>query len=128
MVSLIAPDCATWPLPLQEKLVTPAGSGSLTATLVAVLGPVLVTTMVYVVVWPATTVLTPSVLVTPTFTWGVSVSVSVAVSLELKTSPAAMTVTVLDSVPVALGLIAAITVYVTLAPVARLVMVSLIAP
>ena len=48
-------------MPLQEKLVTPAGRGSLTVTLVAVLGPVLVTTMVYVVFCPATAVVTPSV-------------------------------------------------------------------
>src|SRR5438552_4076946 len=37
MVSLSAPDWLLLPLPLQVKEVTPAGSGSLTATLVAVL-------------------------------------------------------------------------------------------
>ena len=39
MVSLTGPETLLCPLPLQVNEVTPAGSGSLTATLVAVLGP-----------------------------------------------------------------------------------------
>jgi len=46
MVSLMAPDTLVWPLPLQVSLAIPAGKVSLTATLVAVLGPALLTTMV----------------------------------------------------------------------------------
>src|SRR5438874_1875680 len=81
MVSLSAP-VPLWPLlPLQVALVTPAGSGSLTATLVAVLGPVVLMPMVYVVLVQACAEVMPSVLVTPTSTCGVSVSVSVALSL-----------------------------------------------
>src|SRR5436190_1797098 len=110
MVSVTRPETLVCPLPLQEKLVTPAGSGSLTLMLVAVLGPPeLETTIVYVVVVPANTLVTPSVLVTPTLFFGVNVSVSVAVLLGF-VSFAAVTVTVLISEPVAEGLIVAITV------------------
>src|SRR5436189_8427 len=101
MVLLRAPDTLVWPLPLQLKEVTPAGSGSLTETLVAVLGPLLLTTMVYVVVCPGTAVVALSVLVTDTSTLGVSVSVSVAVSLAGLVSLAAATVTVLTRSAVA---------------------------
>src|SRR5437868_3163690 len=52
MVSLRAPDTLVWPLPLQLNDVMPVGSGSVTDTLVATLGPVLLTTMVYVVLVP----------------------------------------------------------------------------
>src|SRR2546425_954106 len=45
IVSLSAPDPLVWPLPLQVADVTPAGSGSLTPTLVAVFGPALLTTI-----------------------------------------------------------------------------------
>src|SRR6266478_1428621 len=110
MVSLTAPETLLWPLPLQLKEVTPAGSGSLTATLVAVLGPLLLTTMVYVVLVPGTTEVTPSSLVTLTSFCGVSVSVSVALLLAVLVSLAAVVVTVLVSEPVAAGLIARVTV------------------
>src|SRR5437764_548487 len=46
MVSLMAPETFVWPLPLQTNAVRPAGTGSLTATLVGVLGPVVLTVMV----------------------------------------------------------------------------------
>ena len=46
MVSLIAPETLVLPLPLQTYDVRPAGTGSLTATLVAVPGPLLLTVMV----------------------------------------------------------------------------------
>ncbi len=46
MVSLIAPETLVLPLPLQTNDVRPVGTGSLTATLVAVLGPLLLTVMV----------------------------------------------------------------------------------
>src|SRR6185436_20309191 len=107
MVSLIGPVWPLSPLPLQEKLVTPAGSGSLTVTLVAVLGPVLATTMVYVVVPPGAAVAAASVLVTPTSTAeaaGMSVVLSVDELLAVLTSPVAVTVAVLLSVPVAAAL------------------------
>src|SRR4051812_14658540 len=110
MVSARAPDTLAWPLPVQLKEVTPEGSGSLTATLVAVLGPVLVTTMVYVVLVPGTTEVTPSVLLTPTSFCGVSVSVSVALLLPALFSLAAVTVPVLVTVPAPDGLADATTV------------------
>src|SRR5437763_983384 len=109
MVSLSAP-VPLWPLPLQEKAVTPAGSASLTETLVAVLGPLLLTTMVYVVLVPGTAVVVPSVLVTLTSFCGVSVSVSLALLLAALVSLAAQSVTVLVTEPVADGLMDATTV------------------
>src|SRR6185369_9159340 len=66
MVSLTAPDVLVCPLPLQEKLVTPVGSGSLTVTFVAAPVPELETTIVYVVVVPGTAEFTPSVFETCT--------------------------------------------------------------
>src|SRR5690242_9959227 len=104
MVSLMAPATLLWPLPLQLKEVTPAGKLSTTETLVAVLGPLLLTTMVYVVLWPGTAVLALSVLVTLTSTLGVSVSVSVALLLAVLVSLAAVMVTVLTRSAVAAAL------------------------
>ena len=46
MLSLIGPETLFWPLPLQVKELRPAGTGSLTLTFVAVLGPLLLTVMV----------------------------------------------------------------------------------
>src|SRR3954463_10580078 len=108
-MSFTGPDVLVCPLPLQEKPVTPVGSESLTVILVAVLGPELETTMVYVVVLPGTAVVTPSVLVTLTLFCGVKASVSVAVLLGL-VSFAAVTVTLLTSDPVAEALMVATTV------------------
>src|SRR5207245_2161374 len=105
MLSLRAPDTLVWPLPLQLKLVTPAGSGSLTATLVAVLSPLLLTTMVYVVLVPGTTLVLLSSLLTLTSFCGVRVSVSVALLLAALVSLAAVTVTVFTTSAVADGLI-----------------------
>src|SRR5207253_1620118 len=105
-----APDVLVCPLPLHEKLLTPVGSGSLTETFVAVLGPELESTIVYVVVLPGTTLVTPSVLVTPTLFWGVKVSVSLMVLLPVFVSLAAAMVTVLMMEPVAEALIVAMTV------------------
>jgi hypothetical protein len=110
IVSVSAPDTLVCPFPLQVKEVTPAGTASLTATPVAVLGPVFVTTTVYVVVVPGTAVVVPSVLVTPTSTCGVSVSVSEAELLPGLVSFAAVMVDVLVTDPVAAGSIVATTV------------------
>ena len=46
MVSLIGPETLFWPLPLQTNELRPAGTASLTITLVAVLGPLLWTVIV----------------------------------------------------------------------------------
>src|SRR6516162_3548442 len=46
MLSLIGPETLFWPLPLQTKPLRPAGTGSLTLTLGAVLGPLLLTVIV----------------------------------------------------------------------------------
>src|SRR3954466_11703548 len=99
MVPLGPPDWLVLPFPLQVKLVTPAGSASLTEMLVAVLGPVLVTSMVAVVVVPGTTLLGWSVLVTLMSYCGVKGSASVAVLLPVLVSLAAATVAVLARVP-----------------------------
>src|SRR5437660_5009030 len=123
MLSLRAPDTLVWPLPLQVSLVAPAGSGSLTATLVAVLGPLLLTTMVYVVLVPGTTAALPSSFVIETSTCGVSVSVSVAVLLAavVSVTPAGgASVTLLAIEPVAAGSIVPLTVMMMLWPLARL--------
>src|SRR4051794_34436651 len=105
MVSVRAPATFVWPLPLQVKEVTPVGSGSLTVTLVAVLGPLLDTTMVYVVIVPGTAVVAPSVLLTVTSYCGVrAVSVSLALLLlasESVTFAGGVTVAVLLNKPVA---------------------------
>src|SRR5262245_24672084 len=110
MRSFSAPDWLDLPLPLQMKLVTPAGSRSLTCTLVAVLGPLLLTTMVYVVVVPGTTEVTPSSLVTPTSHCGVNIGGASGRVLVLLLSLAAVTVTVLVIELVAEVLICATTV------------------
>src|SRR5438445_53808 len=97
-------------LPVQLKEVTPAGSGSLTPTLVAVLGPLLLTTMVDVVLSRGNTSHTPTALVTPTLLCGVSVSVSLALLLVVSVSLAAVTVTVLTTLSGADALLLATTV------------------
>src|SRR5215467_10127306 len=97
MVSLSAPGTLLWPLPVQLKAVTPAGSASKTDTPVAVLGPLLLTTTVYVVLVPGTTLLTPSSLVTLMSYCGVGVSVSVALLLAGLVSLAALTLATLVS-------------------------------
>src|SRR5438552_216992 len=112
------------PSRLQLKAVTPAGRSSCTETFVAVLGLLLllVTTMVYVVVWPGTAVLALSVLVTPTSTRGVSVSVSVALLLPVSVSvtpEGGATVAVLLRDPVAVGLMARVSWKLVVLPVAR---------
>ncbi len=56
---------------------------SLTQQLVILLGPLLVTVMVYVTWVPGRAVVCPSVFVIERSTWGVSVSVSVAVLFAL---------------------------------------------
>src|SRR6516225_9613608 len=66
---------------VQLTEVTAAGNRSVTAWFTAVLGPALLTTMVYVVLVPGTTDVTPSVLVIDRSAWGVSASLSVALSL-----------------------------------------------
>ena len=71
-----------------------------------VLGPAFVATSVYVTGVPATSTSTPSVLVMPTFAAAATVSVSVAELLASAGSaapPAAATVAVFTSVPVALA-------------------------
>src|SRR5262249_51828317 len=119
MVSLMAPETLVWPLPLQTKEVRPLGTGSLTLTLVAVLTPVLVTVTVYVKLVPGTTVpILPviddppllSTLLTLTAGCGVRLSVRVALLLVDFVSLAALTVTVLESVPFAYWLTVAATV------------------
>jgi len=89
--------------PLQVTLVKLAGGVSLTATLVAVEGPLLLTTIVYVSGVPGTAVVLPSVLVTATSFWGVNVSVSLPLLLAGLVSLAAVAVALLVRLPVAAG-------------------------
>ncbi len=124
IVSLIGPEPLLPSLPLHVSLVIPDGSVSLTNTLVAVLGPLLLTTTVYVKLVPGTTVPVLGVIdeppllstfVTPTSTCGVRLSLSVAVLFDEFVSFGVDTVTVFTNCAVADGLTAAITVYVTVA-------------
>src|SRR6266540_3540802 len=81
-----------------------AGKLSVTTAPVTLLGPLLITVIVYVLLWPGTYLDRPSVMVTLRSAWKVIVSVSVAlllVRLGSVTSIGAVTVAVLESVPVA---------------------------
>src|SRR5262249_32270181 len=83
------------------------GNRSVTCWSTAVLGPLFVTTIVYVVLVPGTAVRTPSVLVMDRSAWGVRPSVSVAllsVGSGSVTPAGAVTVAVLTREPVAEGL------------------------
>src|SRR5438105_3248286 len=101
MVALSAPDWLLVPLTLQGRDVRPVGRGSLTATLVAVLGPALVTTMVFFLL-AQDGIRVPLVTGVQTCALPIlSVSVSVALLLAALVSLAAVTVTVLANEPVA---------------------------
>src|SRR5262249_5594714 len=87
------------------------------------LGPALLTTIVYVVLSPGTTEVTPSVLVIDRSTWGVSVLVSVSVllpGLGSVTPGGGATCTLFVRLPVADGLMVPVSVIVTDCPVPRL--------
>jgi hypothetical protein len=72
-----------------EVLVKPwAGRVSATLTFTALEGPVLEATIVYVSVVPATTELTPSVVVTARFAWVVRLSVSLVLTMEASAAEA----------------------------------------
>jgi hypothetical protein len=90
-----------------------AGNVSVTVAPVTLLGPLLVTVMVYVTDVPGAAVVCPSVLVTARSACGVRVSVSVALLLldeGSTTPPGAVTVAVLLRVPVAPAATVAVTV------------------
>jgi hypothetical protein len=90
-----------------------AGAASVKVTLTALLGPLLVSVIVYVRFDPAITGSGESVLVMARSASGVSVSVSVAVLLpgaESVNPPGAVTLAVFDNVPVAAGWIVPVTV------------------
>ena len=94
------------PAPTQVQVIEaiPAGIVSVTVAPVTLDGPVLVTTTVYVVDWPGTAVVVPSVLVMVRSVCGVTVVRSVAVLLAgvgSVTPPGSVTVAVLAMVPVA---------------------------
>ena len=93
-------------------------------------GPALVATIVYVTVWPGTAVGEPSVFVTERSATRASVSVSVAVLLAgvgSVTPVGAVTLAVLESVPLAVEASSAVSVYVAVAPLGRFT-VSVIEP
>ncbi len=103
--------------------VNPAGSASVTVTLLAFDGPPLVTVTVYVAVPPGVYVALPSVLTTPSDTCAASVSVSVAEllpGLGSVTPAGAVIVAVLTSVPVAAADTVPLSVNVALPPTGRL--------
>src|SRR5438874_2614511 len=96
---------------VQLALLMPAGSVSVTVAPVTALGPALLTTIVYVTVPPGVAVVTPSVLVMLRSASGARVSVSVAELLAgvgSVTPAGAVTVAVLDTVPVAVDEILAV--------------------
>src|SRR5437763_14489690 len=105
------------------------GKASDTDTPAAVLGPALDTTMVYVTVPPAVTLLTPLAIDTDTSDTGVRTSVSVATSSAalLSVIPAVFTPAVETRVPVADGSTVPVTVYVT-DPLPAIVRFSLMLP
>src|SRR3569623_292993 len=119
------PDAAHVPPPAPAQVqvqVSPAGKVSATVAPVAVLGPALFAVIVYAVLPPAVTVVTPSVLVIDRSALPPSVSVSVAellASVVSVTPPGADTVAVLLSVPVAEAEIVPLAVYVALPPLGR---------
>src|SRR6185436_15260233 len=79
-----------------------AGAVSVTVAPVTAVGPLLVATMVYVIAWPATAVLTPSVFVIARSVPGVIVSTSVALLFPaIGSNTVAATVAVFESVPLA---------------------------
>ena len=90
--------------------VSVAGNVSATVAPVALLGPELLAVMVYVTDPPGVATTTPSVFVMARSALAARVSVSVAELLAVLMSPAAVTVAVLTKVPVAVGLIRALTV------------------
>src|SRR3954469_4015665 len=96
-----------------QVAVSDAGNVSATVAPVTALGPALLAVIVYVVVPPAVTVATPSVLVIDRSAVLLIVSLSVAELLPgvgSVTPAGAVTVAVFDNVPVALALIVALTV------------------
>ncbi len=106
-----APEAVQLPPPAPAQVqVQVSAAGKVSATVASVLlGPAFEALIVYVVEPPAVTVVTPSVLVMPTFACAVSVSVSVAELLPgvgSVTPPAVATVAVLLSEPVAAAEIA----------------------
>src|SRR5579883_608512 len=108
---------------VQLAAVTPAGRGSDTLAPVTSLGPLLLTTMVYVVDLPGTTDVTSSVLVMDRSAWGVRESVSLALlfdRLGSNTPDGGATCTRLVKVPVAAGSMVPVKVMVPDCPVARL--------
>src|SRR5690242_14062742 len=103
------------------------GNRSVTCWSTAVLGPALVTTIVYVVLPPGVTDSTPLVLVMDRSDWGVSVSVSLAVSLSglgSVTPAGGATVAMLVRSPVAEGLIWTVKLKVTVALTGRSTVVA----
>src|SRR5436309_1882922 len=100
-VKPVAPPVATL---RYDTLVMAAGRLSVTVAPVTVLGPLLVTTIVYVVVVPGTAVAVPSLMATPRSAVGFSVSVSVSLlfpELGSGAVPGAITLAMSLSVPVA---------------------------
>src|SRR5262249_49869834 len=98
------------------------GDRALTCCATAMLGPPLLTTMVYVVLPPGVTEVTPSSLVMDRSDWGARLSVSVAlllVGLVSVTPGGVLTEAVLARVPVAEGPTWAVKVKVTLALTGR---------
>src|SRR5271167_2109970 len=115
----VNPEAPPLPTAVNVSLVITAGRTSVTVAPVTLLGPLLLTTMVYVVVPPGITEVTPSVLLIARSACGVNVSVSVALLLlrfGSVTPAGAAILAVLVIVPVALPATVALTVKVTLPP------------
>src|SRR4029078_12482646 len=113
------PDAPPLPTAVNVALAKAAGRTSLTVAPTPALGPLLATTMTYVVDPPCAMATTPSVLVIDKSAVAVNVSVSVALLLPglVSMTPAGgATVAVLTRLPVALALMLATTVYVMVLP------------
>src|SRR5438105_8735568 len=113
----VKPEAPPLPTAVKVSLPTLAGRMSLTVAPVTLLGPLLLTTIVYVVEVPGVTVATPSVLVIERSATRLTVSLSVALLLPgigSVTPAGAAMVAVLAIVPLALPATLALTVKVAL--------------
>src|SRR6266542_1348217 len=125
----VNPEAPPLPAAVNVSLLTPVGTRSVKVDPVTQLGPLLLTTMVYVVEVPDVTLATPSLLVIAGSATPVIVSVSVALLLAgfgSVTPAGAAMVAVLAMEPVALPAIVALTVNVAVPPLARFTLAEML--
>src|SRR5439155_17788805 len=125
----VKPEAPPLPTAVKVSLPTLAGRMSLTVAPVTLLGPLLLTTIVYVVEVPGVTVTTPSVLVIERSATRLTVSLSVALLLpgvRSVTPTGAAMVAVLAMEPVALPATVALTVNVAVPPLSKFTLAEML--